>query len=278
MEENTEIHATTDKIQPPKIETNQLLARVQLPGSTFQLPSRGIFYNNGELSPDVEVGEVHIHAMSAYDEILMKTPDMLFSGKAVDHVFKRCIPQVLKPTELLAKDVDFLLVCLRQITYGSDLDVSYDHGCIEDSKRHSYVINIDEFLRNSRKLDPTTIGKNYTCKVDNGQIVKMRPTRFKDLIVMYQDVDPNKHKGPEDELEMTVFAIKSVIESVDEVTDEQKIEEWIKHIPAGWLGTLSEVIEKTSDFGPEFKFKTKCKDCGKMITIESPINPVSFFL
>ena len=73
----------TETIQPPVIEPivvpvpNPLLARVEMPGSTFQLPSRGLFYNNDELRGDVEMGEVHISPMSAYDEILMKSPDHL---------------------------------------------------------------------------------------------------------------------------------------------------------------------------------------------------------
>lgn len=258
--------------------TNELLTRVQLPGSTFQLPSRGLFYHNNELAENVEMGEVHIHPMSAYDEILMKTPDMLFSGEAVNLVFQRCIPEVLKPKDLLAKDVDFLLVCLRQITYGDDLEVNYDHGCKKDSKRHSYVISMGGFLSKAKKIDPTTLGLTYTCKVDSGQVVKLKPTIYRDLIKIYQDVEPNKMFSPDEELKMAVFAIKSVIESVDGVTDVGKIEEWIRAIPAGWLGVLSRTIEETGNFGVEFKFKTKCKDCKKEIEIESPINPVSFFL
>lgn len=261
----------------PDTIINPLLARVSLPGSTFQLPSRGLFYHNSELSSDVQMGEVHIHAMSAYDEILMKTPDALFSGKAVDIVFKRCIPQILKPTELLAKDVDFLLVCLRQITYGEELEVSYDHGC-EKSKAHSYVINTNFFIDNSKKIDPTTIGSAYTTTLDNGQIIKLKPTTFKNLIEMYQDVDPNKIRSPEEELEISILVIRGVIESVDEITDDVMIKDWIRQIPAGWIKAITDVVERTSDFGPEFRFTTKCKDCDEEIVIESPINPVSFFL
>lgn len=270
----------TENIEPtlPKTEFNPLLGRVTLPGSTFQLPSRGLFYKNGELSADVQMGEVHIHAMSAYDEILMKTPDTLFSGEAVNIVFKRCIPQILKPFELLAKDVDFLLVCLRQITYGDALELTYNHFCIEDSKAHSYMINISDFLQKSVKIDPTTVGTTYKQKLKNDQVVHLRPTRFKDIIKMYQDSDPNKTHTPKEDLNMTVFAIKSVIEGVDEITDDELIDQWIRKIPAGWIGELSTIIEKTGNFGPEFKYTTKCKDCNKEIMIESPINPVNFFL
>lgn len=269
--------------EPEKENTNKLpninplLARVELPGSTFQLPSRGLFYKNGELREDVELGEVHIHPMSAFDEILMKTPDSLFSGEAVHKVFLRCIPQIIKPTELLAKDVDFLLVCLRQITYGDEMDVMYLHDC-EKAKNQSYTINISEFLTKSKKIDPTTLGKKYTAIMDNDQCIKLHPAKFKDVIKMYQDTNSTTGITPEKELELTVFIVNSIIHSVDEITDENMIKEWIKHIPAGWLGKLTKVIEETSDFGPNFTFKTKCKDCGKLIEIESPINPISFFM
>lgn len=255
---------------------NPLLSRVELPGSTYQLPSRGIFYNDGELRGDVELGEVHVHPMSAYDEILMKTPDLLFSGEAVHQVFLRCIPEVLKPTKLLAKDVDFLLVCLRQVTYGDEMDIKYIHNC-KDAKNNSYTINISKFLTTTKKIDPTTVGNTYSTTLDNGQIVKLHPSKFEDVIKMYQELKGDD-STPEEELDMTVFVIKSIILSVDEVTDDKMIEEWIKKIPAGWLGDLSDIIEKTSDFGPNFTFDTICKDCGEKVQIESPINPISFFM
>lgn len=255
---------------------NPLLARVEMPGSTFQLPSRGIFYKNGELRDDVEVGEVHIHPMGAFDEILMKTVDALYSGEAVNKVFKRCIPQILKPTELLAKDVDFLLVCLRKITFGDEMEINYTHDC-KGAKNNSYVINISNFLTTSKKIDPTTVGKTYSVTLENGQHVQLHPAKFKDVIKMYQDAKPD-HTTPEEDLELTVFVIKSIIHSVDEITDDSMIEQWIKKIPAGWIGELTEIIEKSNDFGPNFSFKTKCKDCNKTIQIESPINPISFFM
>ncbi len=262
---------------PAPVEiVNPLLARVELPGSTFQMPSRGLFYVNNELREDVNMGEVHVHPMSTYDEILMKTPDKLFSGEAVNEVFVRCIPQILKPTELLARDVDFLLVCLRQVTFGDELEIKYTHDC-KEANNNSYMVNISTFLTNTKRIEPTSVGSIYSTNMENNQIVKLHPAKFKDVLKMYQDVNTGDH-STEDELSMTVFIIKSVIHSVDEITDDKMIEQWIQKIPAGWVRHLSSVIEQTSDFGPDFTFETKCKDCGAEIQIESPINPISFFM
>jgi hypothetical protein len=46
---------------------NPLLAKVQMPGKRFRLPSRGLFYNNGELADTVADGEIEVFAMTTVD-------------------------------------------------------------------------------------------------------------------------------------------------------------------------------------------------------------------
>lgn len=262
--------------QPEPQPVNPLLARVEMPGSTFQLPSRGLFYDHDELDSGVAMGEVHVHPMSAFDEILMKSPDHLFSGEAIEKVFKRCIPQIMKPLDLLSKDVDFLLVCLRQVTFGDELDITYRHNC-KDANNNHYTVRLSEFINSTKKIDPTNIGSSYTVKLNNGQVVKLHPSKFKDILEMYQSSETGS-LTVEQELEMAVLVVSSVISSVDDVTNPTHIREWIKTIPAGWISTLSEKIEAASDFGTDFTFQTKCKDCDKDIEIQTPVNPISFFM
>ncbi len=269
--EDDKIENVTGTVAP-----NPLLARVELPGSTFQLPSRGLFYTNGELHEAVEMGEVHVNPMSAYDEILMKSPDQLYSGDAVEKVFKRCVRHVLKPKELLAKDVDFLLVCLRQVTYGEEMRITYTHSC-EDAKSNEYTIKLSDFLGTTKRLDPTTVGQIYSVKMPNDQLVNLHPSKFIDVIKMFQETE-KETTTPEDELNMSIFIIQSIIQSVDGVTDKKHIAEWIKTISAGWLRIITDTVEKTSDFGTDFTLNTKCGDCGKDIEIQAPVNPISFFM
>ena len=96
---------------------NPLLDKIKLPGRIFQLPSRGIFYEDEELSEDIKNGEIHVQAMSALDEITLKNPDQLFSGDAVQNIFKNCLTGVNKPVNLLSKDIDALMLFLRTVTY-----------------------------------------------------------------------------------------------------------------------------------------------------------------
>lgn len=259
------------------VQVNPLLARVHLPGSTFKMPSGGIFYNNNELADDVLNGEVHIQPMTAFDEVLLKSPDLLFSGEAIDRIFKRCIPQILKPEEMFNKDIDFLMICLRKITYGETFQLGYTHSC-KDAKSHEYSININHFINTSKSIDPTTIGNVYVKKIDNEQEVKMHPPRFKDVIKMLQSINPEVELTPEEETENIINTVMSIITSVDSIVDKAQIKEWLQTIPAGWIGELSDAIEATSDWGPDFTYKTKCKDCGESMEMTAPINPLSFFM
>ena len=83
-------------------EENALLNKIKLPGKRFRLPSLGLFYNDGELDDSVENGEIEVFSMTALDEISLRSPEFLFSGEAIERVFKRCIPEVKKALRLLA--------------------------------------------------------------------------------------------------------------------------------------------------------------------------------
>lgn len=264
----------TDQIDQQ--QTNPLLARLQLPGQTFRLPSQGLFYSNGELREDVVNGELHVFPMTAYDEIIFKTPDMLLSGKAIDEVFARCIPQVLRPRDLLSKDVDYLITCLRVITYGPTITLTYTHSC-ENARAHEYTANLNALINAARAIDPTTINSVYNTTLENGQVVRLRPALFKTVLELNQDLGKDDEASLSDIQNNIMKVLIDMIESVDGISDRELITEWAKALPAGWVRFLSDAIEKTSDWGVEFKVTDTCKDCGERIEMPFSANPISFF-
>jgi hypothetical protein len=258
-------------------QVNPLLSRLMIPGETFRLPSQGLFYTNSELRDDVEGGEVHVFPMTAYDEIIFKTPDMLLSGKAIDEVFKRCIPQILEPRKLLSKDVDYLITCLRVITYGSDISLTYTHDC-EGAKEHDYTVSLQKILRQAKSIDPTSLATTYVVTLDNGQVVKIKPTTFDTILELNQNFNENNDDYSIQSIQQKVMKVLiDMIEAVDEVTDHDFIEEWAAKLPAGWVRFLSSSIDRVSDWGVEFKAEAVCKDCGANMVMPFSANPVSFF-
>lgn len=254
---------------------NPLLEAIRVPGETFTLPSKGLFYKNNELA--VDNGEVHVHPMTTKHELIMKTPDKLFSGKAVNEIFKDCIPEVNEPGRLLAKDVDFLMMALRAVTYGDDLELSIKHEC-EGSKEHNYVVNVREILRASRAVDPTSIAKKFKMKLDNGQTLTLRPPTFTSVIALYQALDSSLEENNDEEIATRLIEnLVDMIEDVNGIDDKELILEWLTELRAGWVNDISDRIQQSSNWGIESTTTIKCKDCEENIEVDVPTNPITFF-
>jgi hypothetical protein len=259
-------------------KNNPLLDRIRLPGETFKLPSLALFYKNGELDDSVVDGEVHVFPMTTIDEIVLKTPDRLLDGKAIYEVFSRCIPQVKKAGSLLAKDVDYLLACLRLVTYGPEMEIHYAHDC-EDAKENNYMIELRPLLQRAKPIDPTTIGSSFKHVLPNGQVVKFRPPLFASVIQLSQAIDFAPSDITSEEYgKLVIRTLANMIESVDEVTDSEMIFDWLVALSSGWVRGISDAVKDVSDWGVNFKTPITCKDCGGLIDIEISTNPLTFFM
>jgi hypothetical protein len=286
-------------------QDNPLMERFnKMPPETFRMPSGGSLYTNGEISDDVVDGEIIIYPMTTVDELTMRSPDMLFQGTAIENVFKRCMPQVKKPRDLMSNDVDYLLICLRMVTYGETIDIYWEcpeckSGAEEirteqvrdevfgengaenpESKKFvnvkpTYSIKLNDFLRKSRPLDVDDEDL-FTVKLTTGEVVRLHPSTFGDMLKLYQ-WDSTKLETPEEMTEFIVDGLMAVIQSVNNVTEPAHIKEWGGRCEAPVLDQLQTEIHKINDWGTSEKYDFACVDCGHKSSVEIPLNPVHFF-
>lgn len=251
--------------------TNPLLQKLKLPGRVFQLPSRGALYRNGELS--TQEGEVHVHPMSALTEINLKNPDQLFNGRALEEVCAECVPEIKKPNELFGRDVDALMFFLRLVTYGPQFEVNVKHTC-EGAKNHSYVVDIEKMVAEMKPLDPTA---KFEVIIQSGQKVTLHPVKFEHMIKLFQMNAGKKELTPDNVKKNIIFNLVSLVESVDGITDRALIEEWARKLTTPQQNKITDIIDVMNDWGPASTTKLTCKDCGTVMDVELPLNPISFF-
>lgn len=272
---------------------NPLLSSIIMPGETFRLPSHGLFYTNNELDESVVNGEVEVYPMAAYDEILMSTPDKLLSGKAVAEVFSRCIPQVNNAFDILAKDVDFLLACLRMVSFGNQMEVAYKHDC-KEAKERTYVINLQQVINSSKSIDPTTLNDEYKKTLSNGQTISFKPVTYGEMIKIYEMSMLNKSKITGDEtpeeldIKRTEEALEAenifvettimVIKDVDGVSDRTHIKGWLRKLKLGWKRDITKAVHQISDWGIDLRSPQICLDCESTVNLKISANPVNFFI
>ncbi len=259
-----------------EVSANPLLEKVKVPGRIFQLPSAGVLYKNGELADNVENGEVHVYPMTALDEIHMKNPDMLFSGKAISIVFRHCIPDIKKPEELFAKDIDALMVYLRNVTYGQYYEIEASHTC-ENAKSHSYMVDVEQMVGQIEYLNAEQLEALYTVTLENGQVVKLQPIRYKHVLQILKMNENKRELSVEDQEKNLITNLLNVIISVDGIEDRKQIAEWARAISPRMMNQLAEAIDDSQSWGVNTIKTLKCKDCGEEYEIEIPINPISFF-
>lgn len=307
----------------PEMETieerkeNPLLKKIQFPGRKFRLPSKGVFYNDGELDPSVIDGEVEVFPMTAIDEINLKSPELLFEGTAIDRVFKRCIPEVKKPLKLLTSDVDYLLACLRIVSYGKEMHIKHqcakckeEHEERKETKIEALYEQYKEEIENDEEakaqveakanqireetlqpqeytIDLESILTNKTVEVDentefeinmsNGQVIMVSPASFDNTVILYQFYNEDIANDVNKTEEFIVFILASSIKSVDGITDRDNIIEWARHLPVQYKNELSEKIENVGKFGPDFTYHIQCPNCGSEEDVSASLNPVAFF-
>ena len=185
------------------------------------------------------------------------------------------MPDVKKPLELLGRDIDALMFYLRLVTYGPMFEVNVKHTC-EGAKQHSYTVNIEEMVMSMKQLDPT-LADQFTVTVQTGQVVRLRPATFSHMIKLFQ-LNTGKQELSADDIKKNIsFNLTSLIESVDGITDKASIEGWVKAIPTPIQNRITDVIEKMNDWGPAPTVDLKCRDCGEVMKVELPLNPIAFF-
>lgn len=256
---------------------NPLLNKLKrLPGTTFRLPSRGLFYKGGEIDPDVENGEVVVHSMTAIDELMMKNPDMLFQGTAVRDVIARCVPQILQPFKLLVPDVDFLLTCLRKVSYGDSLTIP--HTCRSCREKNDYVLPLTYFINNTKEITDET-HKNMRISLGGIFDVRLKPCTYEQMVAVVQA--GNSLNGDSSAQEMEDWVCKSLVavcKSVDGTTDPDFIYEWAGLLPLPMRYELADRIKEVNQWGPEFSYKANCPSCKKETELVTSINPTNFFM
>lgn len=259
--------------------SNPLLASLKIPGELVRLPSGGTLYDEGVIDPSVTNAEVTVYPMTAYDEICMRNIGEVINGRSISNVFSRCIPQILKPDELFGKDVDTLFMVLRKVTYGSSLTVSYKHDC-EEAKSHKYNISLNNLLNTTKYIDPTLINEDFTVVLENGQVVQLRPLKFKDILsIMAEARDIDYENFSQFTVQQKLLrSTVHLIRAVDDVKDPELIQEWLETIPVTWFTQITDKSGISNSWGPESTYTIVCEDCGKEVVIDVPINPLTFFL
>lgn len=282
LQDNTEI----------KLKSNPLFNYFRQPKIYLKLPSGGKFYPEGSLDVST-TGEYPVYAMTAKDELILKTPDALLNGQATVELVKSCIPSIKDPWKMPSIDLDAALMAIRVASYGKDMEVSAN--CPSCNHQNDYIFDILNYLERLQ-------GFEFENQIDVGPLkINIRPYDYKESTkaaikaIEQQRIFAtvtDETLSDEEKLEkfgrsfvklteLTVDVVCGCIVSIETpegiVSDKTMIEEFINN-------TTSEIFNKINDHVMEMKNKIElktqqvaCGECKHQYDISITMDQSNFF-
>ncbi len=240
------------------MEQNPLRKYFRQSKVSITLPSKGKYYPADAISIP-ETGEHPVYAMTAKDELSMKTPDALLNGAATVDMVKSCVPTIINPWHMPSIDLDAILVAIRIATYGETLEVSTKvPGTGEDRK---FDVDLRQILN---KL--VTVDYEDALVVDNLKVA-LRPLTYKEFteaslktfeeqrifsLVSNDDV-PDTEKLEKFNIsfkKLTELTIKTLSRSIisitvgdESVTNTDHIDEFINNADKNFYTTITDHLD-----------------------------------
>jgi len=257
------------------IEQNPLRKYFRQPKVYITLPSKGKFYTEGSIEIP-ENKEFPVFAMTAKDELTMKTPDALLNGAATVEVIKSCVPNIKNPWHMPSIDLDAILIAIRIATYGDKMEIITKVPNIGEDR--SFDIDLRQLLN---KL----VTKEYINNFEiNGMTIVTRPLTYKEFtdasLKTFEEQRifalVNDEKIPDQEklskfnesfqklTNLTIDSLASSIVSITigdtEVTNTSHIQEFIQNADKEFYQEVLKHIETQRDTFALEPLKVKAND------------------
>ena len=263
-----------------------------------QLPTGGKFYKEDTIDWP-ETNELPVYAMTPKDELTIRNPDALLNGDAVLRLIKSCVPDIKIPENIVAPDMELLLVAIRAASE-KDRKFTVNEDCPNCGAENSFDLDLSVAVQ-----DFEDIGARSDFNLSNGLKVTIKPANYLYSIQtakqMLEQANllgkiTNEEYTHENERlsnigkafeKMAQYNYAVLVNSIDSisipdsdvvVSDYEEILEFIDNVEAKIGKELDEAVSSVNNGGINKIHKTACPECGHEYEIPVDFDPVSFFL
>src|SRR4051794_13716092 len=155
---------------------NPLAKYYRIPGLHVKLPTNGAFLPPGSIE-FTAAGDIPVLPMAAKDELLLKSPDALMSGYALERLLESCVPAIHTPRLIATQDLDVLLLAIRAATYGDVMTL--DATCPQCDTTVEIKCHLPALLATMQKVDP-----NAAIRLSDEVMAFVRPYNLGNATVL----------------------------------------------------------------------------------------------
>ena len=245
----------------------------EIPAESVPLPSRGIIYPDDGILHGQDT--VDIKPMTAKEEDILTSRAYIKSGTVLTKLLESCIiDKRIKPDTLISGDRNALLVSLRITGYGADYDVEVD--CPECGIKSKQSFDLSQLEIKRLEVEPVERGQNlFEVKLPvtkkNVRVKFLTGSDERDMMITSER---RKKSGMKIESAITDRLSRSVV-SVDGITDKNKLNFFVKSLPARDSLALRRFLDKHEP-GIIMKSWMNCTHCHEQSEVGLPMG-ASFF-
>lgn len=281
-----------DDFDEPRMSgKNPLLKYYRMPGVHVKLPTSGAFLPPGTL--ELTVGhDIPVYPMRSADELLLKSPDALMSGFALEELIRSCVPAIKTPRLISSPDLDVLLVAIRAATYGEVITMTPTcPAChVENEARR----NLSYLMANMTFVDPENM-----VRLTDEIVVYVRPYNMADATVLgmasYEEARklqamenapaPERSEQISHSMqrmgllsnEVLAACVIRVVVPDGDVTNPGMIKEFIANVSKAWTELIQAKLDDINSRGIPKGYDLTCAACGHEWKADIEFNPISFF-
>jgi len=235
------------------------------PYDVIPLPSKGLFYENKKSS-------VKVSYLTAADENILLSPNLLKSGKALDVLLERKIlDKDIKHSELLPGDRDAIFMFLRTTGYGHIYDVKLRDP--KTGEEFDYSVDLSN-IKYKDIVEPDVNGEYVIQLPLSKSLVKFRMLSTKDLSEI-EEGEEKKKKIMKFYLDETITKrLERLIMEIDGDRDKGRIAHFISRMKIGDSVAIRKAYSKYEP-GIDMDLEVEAPS-GEFFRTSIPISP-SFF-
>ncbi len=200
------------------VDPNYVPEEYKVPFDVIDLPSQGLLYKNKKSSVKVEY-------MTAYDENILTSPNLLSNGKALDVLIERKVKELgFDHDELLSGDRMAILLFLRTTGLGNEY---YQTVFDEDRNLVEGIIDLSELKMKNLNVKPDEKGEFDYIFTKTNKKIKFRLLTHKDEKEIENIDQKQKEKNGGISTNTTLRLERSIME-IDGERDKMKISHILK--------------------------------------------------
>lgn len=270
---------------------NPLALYFRKPGVHIKLPTNGAFMPKDSVEFSLK-GEVAVFPMRSADELLLKSPDALMNGYAIEKLIESCVPAITFPRLISSPDLDALLLAIRAATYGEIIDLTLvcpECQVTNEVKRNlGYMIGTMTFVQpeNPVRLTDEIIVYLKPYNMENATalgVVSFEETRAIQSVEQAPLVDRSQqmNKSMQHLADVTTRLMADCVIRVvvpnDQVTDKEMILQFIQNIGKEWTDRIQAKLDELNKAGIDKSFEITCAGCGHEWKSQIEFDPTTFF-